>query len=83
MVAARSQSPGLQERPDQEAVRLIAIYAPVARDLRVLLMIARITSELERIGDQAVDDCEYATLVSGPRRRVAAFRPWPLSSSQW
>lgn len=50
---------------DQEAVRLIAIYAPVARDLRVLLMIARITSELERIGDQAVDNCEYATLVSG------------------
>ena len=50
---------------DHEAVRLIAIYAPVARDLRVLLMIARITSELERIGDQAVDNCEYATLVGG------------------
>ena len=49
---------------DREAVRLIAIYAPVARDLRCLLMIARITSELERMGDQAVDNCEYASLVS-------------------
>lgn len=55
---------------DQEAVRLIAIYAPVARDLRLLLMIARITSELERIGDQAVDNCEYANLLSdGPASR--------------
>jgi phosphate transport system protein len=49
---------------DREAVRLIAIYAPVARDLRCLLMIARITSELERMGDQAVDNCEYASLLS-------------------
>ena len=48
---------------DQEAVRLIAKYSPVARDLRFLLMIARITSELERVGDQAVDNCEYASLL--------------------
>ena len=48
---------------DREAIRLIAIHAPVARDLRLLLMIARITSELERIGDQAVDNCEYARLL--------------------
>jgi phosphate transport system protein len=48
---------------DREAVRLIAIFAPVARDLRFLLMIARITSELERMGDQAVDNCEYAALI--------------------
>lgn len=48
---------------DGDAVRLIAIFAPVARDLRFLLMIARITSELERMGDQAVDNCEYAALI--------------------
>ena len=48
---------------DREAIRLITIHTPVARDLRSLLMIARITSELERIGDQAVDNCEYAKLL--------------------
>jgi phosphate transport system protein len=48
---------------DREAVRLIAVFAPVARDLRFLLMIARITSELERMGDQAVDNCEYVDLI--------------------
>ena len=49
---------------DGEAIRLMTIYAPVAKDLRFLLMIARINSELERIGDQAVDNCEYVKLLS-------------------
>jgi phosphate transport system protein len=48
---------------DREAIRLFAIFTPVARDLRFLLMIARITSELERMGDQAVDNCEYVALI--------------------
>src|SRR5688572_25384806 len=48
---------------DREAIRLITIYAPVAKDLRFLLMIVRINSELERMGDQAMDNCEYAELL--------------------
>ncbi len=52
---------------DREAIRLMTIYAPVAKDLRFLLMIARINSELERIGDQAVDNCEYVKLLTGPQ----------------
>jgi phosphate transport system protein len=52
-----------QVENDCEAVRLIAVFTPVARDLRFLLMIARITSELERMGDHAVDNCEYAGLI--------------------
>ena len=57
----------LQVEIDREAIRLITIYAPVAKDLRFLLMIARINSELERIGDQAIDNCEYLELLSDPR----------------
>ncbi|OLC76237.1 MAG: phosphate transport system regulatory protein PhoU, partial [Acidobacteria bacterium 13_1_40CM_4_65_8] len=57
---------------DGEAVRLITIYTPIARDLRFLLMVARINAELERIGDQAVNNCEYVqTLSTSP--------PGPLS----
>jgi len=57
---------------DGVAVRLITIYTPIARDLRFLLMVARINAELERIGDQAVNNCEYVqTLSTSP--------PGPLS----
>ena len=52
---------------DREAIRLITIHSPVAKDLRFLLMIARINSELERIGDQAMDNCEYVELLTDPR----------------
>jgi phosphate transport system protein len=51
---------------DREAIRLITIHSPVAKDLRFLLMIARINSELERIGDQAMDNCEYVELLTDP-----------------
>src|SRR6266851_9165158 len=52
---------------DGEAVRLITIYTPIAKDLRFLLMVARINAELERIGDQAVNNCEYVqTLKAAP-----------------
>jgi phosphate transport system protein len=44
---------------DREAIRLITVYSPVACDLRCLLMIARINSELERIGDEAMDTCRW------------------------
>ncbi len=49
---------------DSEAVRLITIYSPIAKDLRFLLMMLRINAELERIGDQAVNNCEYVQTVS-------------------
>ena len=57
---------------DGEAVRLITIYAPIARDLRFLLMVTRINIDLERIGDQAVNNCEYVQSMS-------ASPPGPLS----
>ena len=48
---------------DREAIRLITVYSPVAKDLRFLLMMLRINSELERIGDQAVDNCKYVEIL--------------------
>jgi phosphate transport system protein len=63
----------LQLEIDGEAVRLITIYAPTAKDLRFLLMVVRINTELERIGDQAVNNCEYVEMfLSDPS-------PQPLS----
>ncbi len=50
----------LQRELDEETIRLISVYTPVASDLRLLLMVTRITSELERIGDQTMNIGFYA-----------------------
>jgi phosphate transport system protein len=47
-----SQMDKFQNEIDDETVRLISVYTPVAGDLRLLLMVTRINAELERIGDQ-------------------------------
>ena len=52
-----------QVEVDDAVVRLMAGFGPVALDLRFVLMVARINTELERIGDQAVNMCEHAQLL--------------------
>lgn len=49
----------MQGEIDEETVRLISVYTPVAGDLRLLLMITRINAEIERIGDKVVDIGHY------------------------
>ena len=61
--AAEDELDRFQVKIDDAAVRLITVYAPVAADLRFLLMVARINTELERMGDQAVNMCEYVELL--------------------
>lgn len=48
----------LQIEVDEMAVRLTALQQPVGTDVRFLFMATRITTELERIGDQAVNVCQ-------------------------
>ncbi|MBN2593900.1 MAG: hypothetical protein JXA81_10365, partial [Sedimentisphaerales bacterium] len=45
----------MQVEIDEETIRLISVYTPVASDLRLLLMITRINAEIERVGDKVVD----------------------------
>ena len=48
---------------DNEAIRLLLVQSPVAFDLRFILMVARINTELERIGDLCVNVCESVQLL--------------------
>jgi len=48
----------LEEAIDGECVRLIALFQPVAIDLRILMAVDHISAELERIGDSAVNIAE-------------------------
>ena len=45
---------------DEECIRLIALRQPTAGDLRFVTTAMKITTDLERMGDYAVDICERA-----------------------
>src|SRR5215472_1452590 len=45
---------------DERCIRLLALHQPAARDLRFITTGLKITSDLERIGDNAVNICERA-----------------------
>jgi len=45
---------------DEECIRLIALRQPKARDLRLIITAMKITTDLERIGDLAVNIAERA-----------------------
>jgi phosphate transport system protein len=59
---------------DQAAVRIVALRQPVGRDLRFLVTALKVSTDLERIGDEAVNLAERAIeLSSSPP--VLALQP--------
>jgi len=50
---------------DDMAVKLTALQQPMAADVRFLFMASRIASELERIGDQAINIVQNAKHILG------------------
>lgn len=53
----------LQLEIDHESVRMLTVYGLVAGNLRFVLMVFRINSELERMADQAVNMAQYLRLL--------------------
>lgn len=65
-----------QREIDEQTIHMIAVYTPVAADLRHLLMFTRINTELERIGDQAANIGFYSRkMFSEPVLRPLTFIP--------
>ncbi len=50
---------------ENHCITLIALFQPEAKDLRKILMIYKINNDLERLGDQAVNIAESATVLGG------------------
>lgn len=50
---------------DEECLRLLALHQPAARDLRLITTALKITTDLERIGDLAVNISERVAELSG------------------
>jgi len=57
---------------DDLSVRLLALYQPAAKDLRFITTALKITTDLERIGDMAVNICERALELM----REAPLKPY-------
>jgi phosphate transport system protein len=53
----------LQIEIDERVQRLLALHAPMATDLRLMLAISRINGDLERVADQAVNIAQSAIRV--------------------
>ncbi len=53
-----------QSEIDQEAVRMMTVYGPVAGNLRYLLGCTHVTAQLERIGDQITNICESLRMMT-------------------
>lgn len=49
---------------DELGHELIALYQPAAIDLRLITMVLKITNDLERMGDQAVNIAEKALVIN-------------------
>jgi phosphate transport system protein len=57
---------------DESATRLLALHQPVARDLRFLTAVMKINSDLERMGDLAINLAQRSISL------INRAQPWPL-----
>lgn len=63
---------------EEECLKLIALYQPVAADLRLLITLLKVNGELERIADLATDIAERIFLIAGnepPEAHKIDFSP--------
>ena len=55
-----------ERRVDDECVRLIATQQPVAKDLRKIVSAMKISTDLERMADLAIDIAKIVLRIEGP-----------------
>lgn len=48
---------------EEECLKILALYQPVANDLRFIIAVLKINNDLERLGDLAVNIAERATCI--------------------
>ncbi len=55
---------GLEVEVEEECLKALALYQPVAIDLRFIIAVMKLTSDLERIGDLAADIAKNGIAIS-------------------
>jgi phosphate transport system protein len=72
VIAADEEIDRMEVTVEEQAVSLLALQQPVAVDLRFLVAALKINSDLERIGDHAVNIAEGAERLAGQK----PFKPF-------
>lgn len=58
---------------EEECLKILALYQPVAIDLRFIIAVIKINNDLERIGDLAVNIAERAAFLSTQKKLDIPF----------
>ncbi len=58
---------------EEECLKILALYQPVAKDLRIVIAIIKINNELERIGDYAVSIAKRVRDLS--KKDIMKYQP--------
>ena len=72
VIAADEEIDRMEVNIEEQAISLLALQQPVAVDLRFLVAALKINSDLERIGDHAVNIAEGAERMAGQK----PFKPF-------
>jgi phosphate transport system protein len=64
---------------EEDGLKIIALHQPVANDLRFVVSVLRINSDLERIGDLAVNIAERASYLAGTEPLAAPIDFAPMA----
>ncbi len=56
----------MQTQIDRQAIRMLTVYGPVAKDLRFVLVCTHVTAQLERMGDQVVNIVQSLKMMRSP-----------------
>lgn len=78
-----SQVNTLQLEVDDRALKLLALQHPLARDLRFVVSAMKASTDLERMGDQAVNIAQNTKIIfaAGPAPDVEALEEIPKMSA--
>lgn len=58
---------------EEECLKLLALYQPVASDLRFLIAVIKINNDMERIGDQATNVAQRIVTASKEKEDIFTF----------
>jgi phosphate transport system protein len=71
VIAADAELDGMELELEGAALELLALQQPMARDLRFIVSAIKVTSDLERVGDHAVNIAQAALRLISQRTTVA------------